>query len=354
MTSRERVLAAINHQPVDRVPCDIWLTPEIRQALLEHFQTEDWGVVSEQLGIDGYAGVGAAYAGPPFTTPEGQPAGLWGIRQTKEIKLPTGGTYFEYVSPPLAEFTEVAQVEDYNWGNPADFDFAAAGRQARELHDQQVVMGGYICPYVDLWDLFGVERALLNIALRPKLIEAVLEKTMTFRLEQHRLLFEACEGYLDLANITDDFGSQNGLIMSHQTIRDLFWPWYREATALAHKHGLKVFHHDDGGCEDLLPDLIEMGVAVLNPVQYRCMKIDLETLKREYGKDLCFHGSVENQEIIPFGTAEQVREEVRKNIRILASDGTGLIIGPCHNIQSGTPLANVLAMYDEIREAGRM
>jgi len=250
--------------------------------------------------------VSAGYTGTPPIGPDGEQAGLWGIRPGKEIELPTGGVYFEQVTPPLAEVTEIAEVEDRDWGDPTAFDFAGAAEAARARardarHHGRVP--GALCGSVGP---LRVEKALLNLALRPKLVERVLEKVMTFRLEQHRLLFEACAGYLDLANVTDDYGAQNGLIMSHRTIREIFWPWYREAIGLAHKHGLKVFHHDDGGCDPLLPDLIEMGVEILNPVQYKCWKIDLETAKREYGKDLCFHGSVENQAIIPFGTPEEV------------------------------------------------
>ena len=351
MNSRERVWAVITHQPVDRVPCEFWGTPEVRQMLMDHFGADDFAVVLDKLGVDGFARAGMAYTGPPRRGPDGEPAGLWGV-QSRTIALPTGGTYSERLRAPLAEVTEVAELEDFDWESPADYDFEAAARLCRENHDKKVTMAGYIAPYVDLWNLFGEQRALLNTALRPELIEAVLERTMAYRLEQHRLLFEACKGYLDVAQVTDDFGTQNGLVMSRQAIRDLFWPHYRAAIALAHQYGIKVYHHDDGGIGEIIRDLVEMGVEVLNPIQWKCKTMDLAALKREFGKDLCFDGAVENQEILPFGTPEQVRAEVRKNIRILASDGTGYIIGPCHNIQSGTSLQNVLAMYDEIRMVG--
>jgi uroporphyrinogen decarboxylase len=353
MTSRERVWAAITHQPCDRVPTDAWLTLEVQRDLRRHFGTEDWSVVERELGIDGIAWGAAAYNGPPRTAPDGEPCGLWGVRATREIALPTGGVYYEAVAPPLAHVTEVAELDDFNWENPADHDFAAAAEFLRQEHPHRVTMAGYFAPFVDIWDLYGLETALLNLALRPELIEATLERTMPYRLEQQRLLFEACAGVLDLTQVTDDFGGQTGLMMSRATIDRFFFPWYRAAIALCHKHGLKVFHHDDGGMDSLIPALIEMGVEILNPIQYRCYRVGLETLKREYGKDLCFHGSVENQVIIPYGTAEDVRAEVRRNIEVLASDRTGLILGPCHAIQSGTPLANVLALFDEVRRSGQ-
>ncbi len=335
MTSRERVWAAITHQPVDRIPCDFWGTAEVRRMLLQHFRTDDWQVVLDELGVDAIVSIGMRYAGPRWTGPDGRPAGLWGV-QSRTITLPTGGTYSERIHAPMAEFTEVAQVEDFDLGDPADWDFAAAAEAARNAHPHSVTMGGYLAPYVDLWNLFGEQRALLNIALRPELIEAVLDRVMDYRLRQHRMFFAAAAEWLDLAQVTDDFGSQNGLVMSPAAIRSLF----------------KVYHHDDGGIGEIVPDLVEMGVEVLNPIQYRCRHMDREWLKREFGDRLCFHAAIDNQYVLPFGTPEDVRREVRENIRILASDGTGYICGPCHNIQSGTPLENVLALYDEIRTAG--
>lgn len=351
MNSRERIWAAITHQPLDRVPCTIGATAEVREMLLEHFATDDWQVVLDALGVDDFARIGLRYTGPARFNDYGEPLGLWGVGY-RTVKLPTGGSYVERVDHPLAEVTEVAELEDFDWEDPSDYDFAGAAEACRQRHPYQVTMAGYIAPFVDLWDLFGVERALLNIALRPRLIEAVLERTMDYRLRQHRLLFEACGRWLDVTQVTDDFGCQNGLVMSHQHIRELFWPHYRAAIALAHEFGLKVYHHDDGGIGEIIPDLVEMGVAILNPIQWKCANMDLHWLKREFGRDLCFDGAVENQEILPFGTPQQVRAEVRKNIRILAADGTGYICGPCHNIQSGTPLENVLALYDEVRVSG--
>jgi uroporphyrinogen decarboxylase len=113
-----------------------------------------------------------------------------------------------------------------------------------------------------------------------------------------------------------------------------------------------LFYHTCGSVVPMIPRLIDMGVQILNPVQVSAAGMDTAVLKREFGRDLCFDGAVENQEILPFGTPQQVRAEVRKNIRILAADGTGYICGPCHNIQSGTPLENVLALYDEVRVSG--
>jgi uroporphyrinogen decarboxylase len=119
---------------------------------------------------------------------------------------------------------------------------------------------------------------------------------------------------------------------------------------LAKANHLLVFHHDDGDIRRLLPRLVEMGVDILNPVQWRCGNWDLAWLKAEYGSKLCFHSAVDNQETLPFGTPEDVAREVRMLKQTLGSDGTGLILGPCHNLQPVTPIENILALYEAARE----
>jgi uroporphyrinogen decarboxylase len=120
----------------------------------------------------------------------------------------------------------------------------------------------------------------------------------------------------------------------------------QRAMDLAHAHGIYVFHHDDGDCRGLLPSLTAMGIQLLNPVQWRCGDWDLAALKSQYGALLCFHGAVDNQETLPFGTPDDVRCQVRWLIKTLACDGTGFIVAPCHNLQPVTSVENILALYE--------
>ncbi|MDW8100530.1 MAG: uroporphyrinogen decarboxylase family protein [Anaerolineae bacterium] len=113
-------------------------------------------------------------------------------------------------------------------------------------------------------------------------------------------------------------------------------------------------HHDDGDMRPLLPALTEMGIDILNPIQWRCGNWDLAMLKAEYGKHLCFHGAVDNQQTLPFGTPEDVQAEVRHLIATLSCDGTGFIIGPCHNLQPITPIENIIALYEAARESSSL
>jgi len=128
-------------------------------------------------------------------------------------------------------------------------------------------------------------------------------------------------------------------------------PWIERAIGLAKGYGLKVFHHDDGAILNLIPDLLEMGIDVLNPIQWRCKGMDRAVIGARWGDRVCFHGGVDNQQTLPFGTQEDVAAEVEENLRLLGRGGTGYILAPCHNIQAITPLENILAMYRAPRTA---
>ena len=142
--------------------------------------------------------------------------------------------------------------------------------------------------------------------------------------------------------------------LSQQMISmELRKPHLQRFIDLCHGFGIKVFHHDDGAIREFLPDLVDMGIDILNPIQHVCPGMGMEGLKRDFGDKLCFHGAIDNQQVLPFGTPEDVRAEVRYAIDALASDQTGYILAPCHNLQAVTPVENIIAMYDEAGKYGR-
>jgi uroporphyrinogen decarboxylase len=197
--------------------------------------------------------------------------------------------------------------------------------------------------------LRGLEQSLVDPLEKPEFTHFLIQKISGFFTEYHRRCFEAARGLAQLTQVTDDYGSQAGLLISPR----LFDQFYREPVQrgidLAKEYGLYVFHHDDGDMRRLLPRLVDMGIDLLNPIQWRCGNWDLSALKSEFGDKICFHSAVDNQYTLPFGTPEEVREEVRMLKRTLGRDGTGLIIAPCHNLQPVTPVENILALYEEAK-----
>ncbi len=350
MNSRERVLAAINHQPVDRVPTDIWATGEVNAKLIAHFGSYERAL--EALHIDGLPGVSARYIGPPFPEfPQGTDEstaifyGIWGMRLKRQGY--GDGVYLEQANYPLAQAKTIDDLEAFPWPRADWFDYSDIRAQAQEIHKTHAVACGYMAPFYLHNLLRGLETSLMDPYDDDEFTHLLVQKICDFEYEYHRRMFEACDGLVDIAQVTDDLGSQNGPLISLKTYREFYAPQHKRFIDLCHNFGIKVFHHDDGSMRAFLPDLVAMGIDILNPVQWTCPGMDMIELKRDFGQSVCFHGAIDNQKVLPFGTPDEVRAEVRHCIDALASDQTGYILAPCHNLQVVTPVENIIAMYDE-------
>jgi len=351
MNSRERILAAINRQPLDRIPTDIWATGEVWQKLAAHFG--DGVDLYEALHIDGIATVGADYAGPPLPeAPPGETVDMWGIR-SRPMNYGTG-VYYEQSHNPLADARTIAELEQYRWPSADWFDYSHMRAAAEEAREKRAVKCGYMAIFFCHNLLRGLRQSLLDPHDDPEFTRHLLGRVSDFLYEHHLRMFEACDGLVDICEVTDDFGSQTGPLISLKTFRECYRPHMERFIAVCRQFGIKVFHHDDGAIRPLLPDLVEMGIEVLNPIQSVCPGMEMEGLKRDFGHALCFHGGMDNQQVLPFGTPEDVRQAVRHAIDTLARDGTGYILAPCHNLQAVTPVENIVAMYEEAWGYGRL
>jgi uroporphyrinogen decarboxylase len=349
---RERILAAVQHRRVDRIPTDMWATPEIQQALCRHFGVTHTIDVWDRLDIDGIPEMGPPYIGPvlPPRGEDGYFEDEWGMGYRPQSYA--SGSYDEQCVYPLAEAESIADLEAYRWPDPDWYDYAALARWAKEHFAGRAFMSGYTAVFYYHNKLRGLELSMMDPLLRPEFTHQLIARLSAFFHEYHRRLFEAGRGLIDLTQVTDDYGSQRGLLISPRVFDQFYRRPVQQAIDLAHEHGLLVFHHDDGEMRPLLPRLVEMGIDVLNPIQWRCGDWDLAELKRTYGGRLCFHSAVDNQQTLPFGTPDDVRREVSYLIDTLACDGTGFIVAPCHDLQPVTPLENILALYDEAHRHG--
>jgi uroporphyrinogen decarboxylase len=298
------------------------------------------------------AGVWPAYIGPALPAmPEGESVDYWG-RRMRRTQYPTGA-YDEQYHYPLAEARTIDDLERYPWPRADWFDFSKLRAQAQEGRARQAVCAGYMTPYFMHNLLRGLELSLMDPYDDPAFTHHFLRRCCSYLLDFHRRMFQECAGLIDLAQVTDDLGTQTGPMISLEVFREFYKPWMARFIALCREFGIRVFHHDDGAIRAFLPDLVEIGIDVLNPIQWRCPGMDVEGLKRDFGHRIAFHGGVDNQQTLPHGTPDEVRAEVRHLIDALASDGTGFVLAPCHNIQAVTPVENVLAMYDEAWNYGK-
>jgi len=315
--------------------------------LLEHFDTKDFNVVREALGIDSWNYVGPKYIGPEIPKHEDNVGeDYWGTR-FKPVKYGTG-VYSEKCFYPLANTSTLEDLEKYRWPQPDWWDFSAIAPGLENLKDR-VVLGGFYSLFEQFNALKPIQDCLVDMYVQPDFVREIFQRLHTYWMEYSRQIFEAGGGNIHLLFISDDVGMQDRMMMDPELWRQFFPPFYSEFIEMAHSYGVKVAYHSDGAIDDIIPDLIEVGADILEPIQHICPGMDRQHLKDAYGKDILFMGGVENQSILPFGTVKEVEEETRECMRILGKGG-GYMISSCHNFQPVTPIENILAMYRVIRE----
>ncbi len=346
MTPKERWLAVLNREPTDRVPTDYWATPEADQKLKEYLGCETTEQVCEILHIDLVVKVGGKYVGPELAKGED----VFGCRY-QQVDYGTGH-YSEISYNPLAEFDSVAEIErHYRWPEPDWWDYSHLPEQIAGKEDYPI-QGGGSEPFLRYCTLRGLEQGFMDLVINPDMVDYCLDILFDLAYENTRRIYEAIPGQVTYSYIAEDLGSQESLLFSKSHIRKFFIPRMKRMMDLAHEHGAFVFHHSDGAIRDILPDMIAAGIDVLNPIQWRCKGMDRAALKRDFGDQIVFHGAMDNQYTLAFGTVDEVRQEVIDNLQILGAGG-GYILAPCHRIQAVSPPENIVAMYETAYEYSR-
>jgi uroporphyrinogen decarboxylase len=257
------------------------------------------------------------------------------------------GSYDEIDFYPLAGLERIDELEAYPWPSTAWFDYTALEEQIGAVRKESdpclMVSNGNI--FETTWYMRGFEQALVDFLDNPELIHAILERVTSFYIQHFTKMLEVADGQVDLAFTADDIGGQNGLLMSFSMWEQHLKPYHVRLNRSIHQFGVKVIYHSDGSVMKAVDGLIDMGIDVLQALQFSARGMDPVTLKETYGHRLCFEGGVSVQTTLPFGTPEDVTQEVEWLISVLGKQG-GYILGPSHAIQAGTPPENILAMFD--------
>ena len=360
MNHRERILATLNRQPVDRPPVDIWHTPEVMAALKQHFGVEDDYAMWKALGVDKIVWVFMDYlseSGEATGSQVGAGAEsattrtMWGVPLRG---IQSGEAHYEeFGEAPMKDYETPEEVAAYAfWPNPDRFDYEKADREARRAVKEYAVIGPWVSFFEIYCQLRGLEQSMMDLALEPDLVDCILDRVEEIQTEMMRRFFAKSGDALDLVFISDDIAGQSNLLMSPACWERHLKPRMERWCTLIHEHGLKVFYHTDGAADALVGPLIDCGIDVLNPIQHVCPGMETASLKDKYGDRVIFHGGVDNQKVLPFGTPDDVRAEVRMLVDTLGKGGEGFICSSCHNVQAGTPVENVLAMVDEMQKSG--
>ncbi len=341
MNSKQRVHAALRREPVDRLPVFMWFHPQTAQRLAGILEIPA-SRVAEVMGDDvrqtwvnnnyGMEGIVHDHEGESHVD-------FWGVQWTKQQG------FNQITGFPLAE---ASREQALRYQFPIDHleDLLRLMLPVVAL-ERDYFIGCDVSPCVFemYWRLLGMERGLFEIADDPGFAHEMLKRCADFAVELSRAAVERFP--LDWLWTGDDVSSQVSMLMSPASWRKLIKPHLARVVAVGKAKGLWVAYHCCGALRPIIPDLIEIGIDVLNPVQCNCPGMDPLELKAEFGKDLAFMGGVDTQGLLPTGTVEEVRRATARLIEGMTRDGGGYILAASHTVPPETPDENIFAMYEE-------
>ena len=360
MTSRERVLKAINHEQPDRPPVFTTLTPQAAKKLSEYYKLpyeEPFdSLLSTRIShMDLLTHMGNDCVGIAGCAPNDFPTreiennihlNEWGM------KFVDVGIYFEFHEYPLAHAQTVEDIKKYPFPDPyaeGRFDNAAAAIK-KYGNDYAIVADLETVVFETSWYLVGMQKLLTDMAMGEEYIPVLFDKVMEVNVNVGKKLIEMGA---DILWAGDDFGSQNGMLLAPDMWRLYFKPRIKEMFQefRSVNQDIKIAWHSCGSIVPVIPDFIEIGLDILNPIQPLAKGMTPEYLKGNFGSELCFFGGIDIQDLMPNGSPEEIKTEVKRRIDILGKDG-GYIIAPAHNIQDDTPVENIVAFYEAVQEVG--
>lgn len=381
MNSRERVMTALNHQEPDRVPIDLGGTvvssialstyadlrayyglPGLAVRVLETVQQIAWvdDDMLDLLGVD----VIPVFSNPPAGyQPEfiQEPGGSVAFKDEfgATLRKPASSFYFDWQAFPVQEPTLEA-LAAMDWPDPADparYAGLRAQVQALRSSTDRALFGIAPCGH-DLFNQLlrvrGMEAGLVDMLANPEFVEAFLDRLTDTICTAQQLYLDQVGDLIDIHFAADDLSGQLRPLISPALYRRLIKPrWARITAAIRARTSAKLFYHSCGALEPFLPDLIDLGIEIINPVQVSAAGMNTAELKKKYGKHLSFWGGgCDTQKVLNMGTPEAVRQETRRRIADLAPGG-GFIFNPVHNIQPLVPVENVAALFQAARDFGK-
>lgn len=371
MTSRERMLTALRHEEPDRVPIDLGagttgieveaydrlkallgFESQTRTFVRDHVEIDE--PLLQRFGIDTrYVRVGAPRGYRVEIDADNSYMDIWGVRWQK----PPSSLYWDMVGHPIAEPTLDALTQ-YRWPDPHDpgrIDGLRERARALAEHGEYAVVldNTGFGAFEQGWALRGFENFYTDLVAEPDFARALMNGVADYQIALYEHVLAEVGPYVDVVMVAEDLGSQDGPLISPETYRRMIKPVQKRIWQfIKSKTDARLFLHTCGSVRRFIPDLIELGVDILNPVQVAAAGMDPQELKREFGKDIVFWGGgCDTQRVLTFGTPDDVEREVRQRIRALAPGG-GFVFNQIHNIQPGVPAENILRMLEAVHRYG--
>lgn len=359
ISSRERVNNAVLRKPNDRAPYNFRAEPIVyakikrAMALASDEAVRQWacsdvrdvGVVFDGGGYGGYSGFGwrDKEVGP------GVQEDFWGVRRERVCN--EGGEFVEIRRHPLkdASFDEIRKC---HWPDPRGmFDFTPLPRMIAQANGEGqywwMIEGESM--FDRSWALRGTEQLLMDLLDQPALADFLLEKMAGFFFEYTRMILEKAGGMIDAIGIYNDLGTQNGMLLSPLVYREFIKPRQKRYVEMVKTYGAKVFYHSCGAVEPILPDLAEIGVDIIDPLQMRAMRVTPEGMKKKHGTSLTLHGGLDTQGFLQAASAAEAAAEARHLLNTLGAGG-GYILSGSHLYQADVPLENIAAIHGAATE----
>ena len=359
MNSRERFFKAVRHETPDRPPIFVTLTPQVARKLSDHlgipYEEPYDSLLSTRIShVELLTTLGNDCVGIAACAPDDFPTRDLGngiLENEWHMKFIDQGIYFEFFEYPLAHAETKADIDAFDFPDPhAPGRFDTARKNLKKYKDDYVIVADLETAIFETsWYLVGLEKLLMDMMTAAEYVDPLLDRIMEVNLAIGKELIAMGAAMIWAG---DDFGSQNGMLISPDLWRQYFKPRMKYMFDEFRKVNpdIIIAWHTCGSVVPIIPELIEIGLDVLNPIQPLAHGMDAGYLKKTYGDRLVFFGGFDIQQLMPSGTPEEIRAEVRRLKSVLGKNG-GYIIAPAHNIQDDTSVENILAFFDEAKKS---
>jgi len=352
-----RVLNSITHRPVDRVPMMYRALNGVHRKMLEYFElgadvSRSWMDLMEIMGFDLFSsgnGIGK------FTKIKPEYKGLRKVFELDGNMFYAFGieSYFDEISGSInyrinrkfAGFDNISEMERYKFPDPEEFKFINTGMDLNLRREHFFGTGTLNSIFMISQYMRGTEKLMMELLIDQKIAKYYIDRIGDFCLNLLVRTLKEKGKILEFFALWDDLAMQTGLLIPYEMFKKFYFPWYKKMFALAKNYGLITYFHVCGNANEIIPDLINIGTDILDPVQTSAKDMSLDKLKKSFGKNICFHGGIDVQKMLVFASPEEIINYVRWVTGSLYKGEGGIILGPSHDITVDTPVENILAVY---------
>ena len=343
MVSRERAVGSIERKEIDRIPFDIVFCASPLEKMKRHLSVQTEEEVLQILKSD-FRHYSPEYLGKPETLSDGNKLSFWGVPHKSEMT--ENGEICGISGYPLKEMKSIDEMEDWPlWPDPEMFDYKKMKKEISEKTDEFAIICGANCFFFTCQALRGIDTFLMDLYINPEIAQYIINKVVGFYVRQTEIITEKMGEMIDIMPIFDDYGTQESSMVSVDVFDKYFKEPSRKIAEIARTKNIRIMQHSCGAVKAFIPKFIEYGAELLDPIQVTAKNMVPAELRKEFGKELCFHGGIDTQYLLPNGTEQEIKQAVINTINAFYDRG-GYILCASQDIQIDIPPQNCVAMAD--------